>query len=363
MQFHSLKISKIVSETTDAKTIYFEIPDQVQSEYLYQAGQYLTIKCSINGTEIRRAYSISTPPHSKTIGVTVKKVPHGKMSVYLTEHIKEGDCLDVMTPEGHFKVVPDHLKSRDHYFIAAGSGITPVMSMIQHIVEEEPRSRCYLLYGSRNENSIIFNDQLEFLQKKYEDQIFVDHILSQPLERKTGGLSGVFGKKVIDWKGMKGRITTKTCKEFFLKHEPVNAEKHYYLCGPGDFIQKIESFLLEQHVDKKTIHKEFFLSASDAVTSDAGVSQANVQVRLKGETYDIVVPKGKTILDILVKEKKDPPYSCTSGAGSTCMAKVTEGEVTMDSCYALDDDEIAAGYILTCQSHPITQRVVLTYDM
>lgn len=363
MEFHSLKISKIVSETVDTKTIYLEIPTNLKEEYNHLPGQYLTVRAEINGKELRRAYSICTSPGSDVLGITIKKVKKGIMSSFLNENVKEGDFLNVMTPEGNFIVKTDHLSSRDHYFVAAGSGITPIISMIETILEHEPKSVCYLLYGSRDENSIIFKNQLEQIAKKYEDQLFVQHVLSQPSKIKPGGIAGLFGKKVSEWKGMKGRITESHCSEFFKSFEPKNIDRHYYVCGPGDMIEKVVGFLQSRHIDNKKIHKEYFTSGTSEKSLNIGILNATVSVTLKGNTFDILVPKGKTILDVLVEAKKDPPYSCTSGACSTCMAKITEGEVSMDSCYALEDDEVSAGYILTCQSHPKTEKVVLSYDI
>ncbi|MFZ1748945.1 MAG: 2Fe-2S iron-sulfur cluster-binding protein [Saprospiraceae bacterium] len=364
MQFHSLKISKIVSETEDTNTFYFDIPIALKDQYQFKPGQHLTLKTMINGQEVRRAYSICTAPSDNIIGVTVKKVKNGLMSSFLHSNINEGDTMDVMTPEGHFVLQPDDAKSRDLYFIAAGSGITPVMSMIRSVLEDEPKSIAHLLYGSRDENNIIFKSDLDTLMQKYEGQLVVKYVLSQPVEKKSGGIAGMFSKKVVEWKGPKGRINKEVCKKFFTENEPRNEEKHYFICGPGDFIQNTEALLLDRHIDKKSIHKEYFTPASAPEnTSEKQLNTAVVSVTLKGKTFDLEIPKGKTILDMMVDAKKDPPYSCTSGACSTCIAKVIEGEVVMDSCYALDDDEVAAGYILTCQSHPTTTKVVLTYDV
>lgn len=363
MNFHSLKISKIVSETSDSVSISFEVPSHLKDAFSHKAGQYLTLRADFNGKEVRRAYSISSSPDALELSTTIKKVKNGLMSSFLTERVKVGDMIDVMTPEGNFVIMPDHMIARAHYFIAAGSGITPIMSMIQTVLEHEPKSICYLLYGSRDEDSIIFKTKIDELVKKYEGQIIVSHILSQPITRKEGGFAGLFSKKVSDWKGYKGRITDAICSDFFSNNESIHSDRHYYLCGPGDFIERTDKYLQSRHIDKKHIHKEYFTTSSTPKSSEGGVASGLVNVTLKGETFDITVPKGKTILDILVDNKKDPPYSCTSGACSTCMAKVTEGAVNMDSCYALDDDEVAAGYILTCQAHPTTEKVVLTYDV
>ncbi len=365
MTFYSLQVKDVIRETDDAVTILLSIPEEHTTAFMFTPGQYVTVSSEISGKEIRRPYSINTMPGLPYFGITVKKVHKGNMS-HLLNGIQSGTVLNVSSPEGHFIVKPSHNLSRSFYFFAAGSGITPVMSMIRTILEEEPKSVCYLLYGNRHENSIIFRKELVDLEKKYSGQLFIEHILSNPLKSKASGLGGLLGKKETLWKGETGRIGEKSVEKFLHKFPVRFTEREYYTCGPGDMIAKTEKYLLSKGIDLKHIHKEFFTTPgkenASAIVHNA-TGNSHVEVTLKGATHNFDMAKNKIILDELVEKKLDPPYSCTSGACSTCIARVTSGEVKMDACYALEDDEVEAGFILTCQSRPVSDHVILTYDV
>jgi ring-1,2-phenylacetyl-CoA epoxidase subunit PaaE len=271
-----------------------------------------------------------------------------------------------MNPEGKFVVDTQHDLQRDHYFFAGGSGITPVMSMIISVLEEEPKSNIYLLYCNRNEGSIIFNDRLNELAENHKGQFSLRHILSQPDKKKSKGIKGLLGKKESKWSGWKGRIDGKILKKFLEENPSKTSDSNYYLCGPGGLIESVENYLKNNGVDAARISREFFTNPDqkDKATSAQPVEGGDCQaeVTLNGDTFIATIPSGKTVLEALMELGKDPPYSCTSGACSTCVAKVAEGEVEMDVCFALDDDEVKSGYVLTCQSRPKTSNLKLTFE-
>lgn len=357
--FHKLKVSKVVQETADATTVYFNIPEELKNSYTHKAGQYLTLKFDIKGEEVRRSYSLCTSHIEDHYGVNVKRVNKGKVSNYVNDHVKVGDEIDVMVPDGKFVIEPvEHMK-RDFFFFASGSGITPVMSMIKTVLEEEPKSICYLLYGNKNEDTIIFKNELDQLEKKYAGQLVVEHTLSKPNREKAGGLKGLFSKGKMSWTGLVGRIDGPKIDKFLADHPKQSIEANYYVCGPGAMIDTIIDHLERKSIDKKFLHTEHFVS--QIAGSGAGII-SQVKVHLAGKEINIEVPADKTILDALIEAKYDAPYSCTSGACSTCVAKVHSGEVSMDVCYALDDSEVKAGFILTCQARAQSPEVELTFE-
>ncbi len=365
-EFIPLKIKEIRYETEEAVSILLDYPEEHKEAFSFKPGQYLTIKWKSGGQEFRRSYSISSVPEDPYIAITVKEVSKGKVSPILARNVKPGDTLDIMIPEGRFTADFDPDKKRVIFLMGAGSGITPLMSILRTALETEPKSTVVLLYGSRSESKIIFKSDLDELTEKYKGQLYVYHTLSRPDD--GGFLKSIFGKKKSEWQGLKGRISPDQVRGMLEKHPPTREPSVFYLCGPGDFIQMAEHTLLSSGIKEELIKKEFFTPpSSEHPTTHIGESfkhtgnTSTVTVHLRGETILLQVAD-ETILDTLLDHGYDAPYSCHSGACATCMAKVLQGNVEMDACFALNDQELANGYVLTCQSHPTTGIVEISYD-
>lgn len=361
--FHPLQVKEVRPETAEAVTLVFDIPETLRETFTYQAGQYLTLRVTVKGKEARRAYSMSSAPLQKEVAITVKRVKNGLVSNYLNDQVKAGDTLDVMPPNGRFTLVLNPDQRVDYYLFGAGSGITPLISIARTILEEEPKSAVHLLYGSRQEETILFREALAEMERRYEGQFAVVHTLSQPKREKAKGLGGLFSKGQTTWEGKIGRIDARMAETFLNEYPNKAASAVYMLCGPGGMIESVEGILQKRGVGKNQIHVEYFANdgASEA-KAGGSVQAAQVRVSLNGKVHEVQVPLGKTILDVLVEQKLNPPYSCSSGACSTCMSKVISGSMQMDVCHALDEDEIAKGYVLTCQARPTSPEVELVFE-
>ena len=367
-KIHTLRVAAIEKETTDSSTISLEIPENLSAAFAFKAGQYLTVILDLNGEEVRRSYSMSSAPMDKGLAFTVKTVPGGKASTHLNNKLSVGDELKVLAPEGRFVAKPDPEANKSYYLFAAGSGITPIMSIIRTLLEEEPLSTLHLLFANRDEENIIFKEQLENLAARHQGQLILDYVISQPKTKKSGGLGGWFKKPTISWSGKKGRISQGMVLDFLNENPIRDNEDDYFLCGPAGFMDTVKTALESKAISSKKIHTEFF-TAADATPQAAATGASTEPVvseltyTLEGAEQQLHLPLGKTILESLLDARIDAPFSCQSGACSTCMCKVESGAVMMDTCLALDEDEVAEGYVLACQSRPTTATVKISFDV
>lgn len=353
-KFHTLKVREVKREIDDAVSVSFEVPEPLKNDFQFEAGQYLTLKQDIDGEEVRRSYSICTAPHEDDLRVAVKWVPGGKFSTYANETLKPGDELDVMTPTGKFTTAIEPKSRKSYVFFAAGSGITPIMSLIKTVLKEEKDSDVVLFYGNKGAGSIIFKEELEGLKNIYINRFRLVHILS---------------RENIGVPIQHGRIDKDKSNELCRIFVDVNETDHFYICGPEPMIHAVKEYLTDSKVDASKIHFELFgTTASSApkerfIPEDAPVVDSQIELTLDGEIHSFGLNfRDKAILDAAQEHGADVPFACKGGVCCTCRAKVLEGEVIMDVNYALEKDELDAGYVLTCQSHPKTDKVRLSFD-
>lgn len=368
-KFHQLKVNTVRFETNEAVQIGFGIPKALQETFRFHPGQYLTIKVNVNGTLLRRAYSICSAVKEENISILIKRLAGGKVSNFLNDQIKYNDQFEVLPPSGHFKLTLDKAHKAHYLFIGAGSGITPLMSMIQSMLDEEPESSCSLLYGSRNEQNTIYKNKLDRLQLVYGERFSVRYVLSRPEKQKVSGFSSLFTQPKLSWTGEIGRVDKPRIQSFLDKHQAKEI-KGYFICGPGQMIESAVSTLEEIGIDKSLIHREYFSAADTSTTVEVDTSNqviratpSKVLITLDGLKKEVSITNNTNIVQALLDNGVEPPYSCLEGTCSTCMAKIIKGEVRMDVSIGLEEDEKEKGYILTCQSHPITDEVELSYDI
>lgn len=353
-KFHSLTIGEVRRETDECVSVSFEVPPTLRKDFCFAPGQYLTLKAVINGEEVRRSYSICSSPLDSELRVAIKKIAGGKFSTYANESLQAGNTIDVMTPQGNFTVPLDQNDSRKYVMFAAGSGITPILSLIKTILRYEPKSTITLFYGNKAVSTIIFKDELDDLKNQYIHRLEIHHVLS----REDQG---------TDW--LKGRIDTEKVRLYAQKFYKPTEIDHFFICGPEEMIYQVKNTLSDLGIHEKKVHFELFTASTtlpvrdsvNATSKSDGLS--HVTVVLDGEeTHFDVSSKGISILDAALDAGADVPFACKGAVCCTCRAKVLEGKVVMEMNYALDDDEVDQGYVLTCQSHPISERVVISYD-
>jgi ring-1,2-phenylacetyl-CoA epoxidase subunit PaaE len=355
LHFHPLQVAGIRKETSDCVSIAFSIPEELTDTFRYKQGQYVTLRTSINGEDIRRSYSICSSPLDNELRVAVKKVEHGVFSTYANETLKKGDTLDVMPPLGKFFTELNPSQEKKYAGFAAGSGITPLLSIIKTTLRTETKSSFTLVYGNRNRHSIIFKEELEALKNLYMDRFRVIHILSR---EKTDA--------PINF----GRIDKNKCLTLCEKTIDVKNTDAFFLCGPEEMIFSVKETLVEKGVDPKKIHFELFTTpgskqtaTATSHTSSGNEVKSKVTIKLDGIAFDFDLGfESESILDAALKNGADLPYACKGGVCCTCRAKLLEGEVDMDVNYGLEPDEIEQGFILTCQAHPRTEKVVVDFD-
>lgn len=352
-KFHALQIADIRKETEDTVSIAFEVPSELKKDYSFKAGQYLTLKTMIKGEDTRRSYSLCSAPHENEWRVAVKQVENGLFSTYANVSLKKGDTLEVMTPTGNFCVEPEEKSAKSYALFAAGSGITPILSIAKTVLKEEPNSDVTLFYGNKNFGTIIFREEIEALKNQYMDRLRVIHVLS---------------RESLGTDIQKGRINRLKCDDLysaFLKGTTIDA---VYVCGPEEMILGVKESMISNGVEPSAVHFELFTSPGIKKTEGKSHSNepkisSNVSIILDGDTLDISLDStGESILDAAQKAGADLPFACKGGVCCTCKAKIIEGTARMDVNYALEKDEVEAGYILTCQAHPTSEKLIVSFD-
>lgn len=352
LEFHQLRVTEVSPLTEDSVAVTFDVPDQLSETFAYLPGQHVTVRAFIADEDVRRSYSICANANSDKLRVGIKRLPGGAFSTYATADLKAGDVLDVMAPVGDFTIDINPSSPRRAVAIAVGSGITPVISLIATSLESEPFANWTLLFGNRTANSIMFLEELEGLKDRYRSRFQLFHLLSRE------------GSDVPLLSGRIDENKIRTIHDRLLGNALVD---DWYLCGPYQVVMMARQTLRSLGVAEEAIHDElFFAGPVDSSTlppePPPGEGTVELTVILDGRSVDTRMSVGTSILDAALRVRSELPFSCKGGMCATCKGRIEEGEVTMEKNYALIDEEVEAGYVLTCQSHPVSDRVVVRYD-
>jgi len=353
--FHPLRVASVERLTDDAVAVTFDVPEHLRNEFRFLAGQHLSVRSSELGDSVRRNYSICSPATEMRLRIGIKRIPDGVFSTYAAERLRPGDVLDVMTPTGSFSTPLDPTQTKRYAAIAAGSGITPVLSILSTVLEVEPGSTAVLIYVNRNTPNIMFLEDLEDLKNAYPERFQLFHVLDQEAQ---------------DVELFSGRLDADRLGRILDILVPVADVDEWFLCGPLPMTDAVREVLLGRGADPGHVHLELFHAGTPAagsrrpaVSEAAPTTGSTVTVLLDGRSQKFMLPPdGDSILDATLRSRPDVPYACKNAVCGTCRAKVLQGEVAMDANYALEPNEVAAGFVLTCQAHPVSDQVTVDYD-
>ena len=352
-RFHRLAVNDVRRESADAVSLAFAIPNELADDYSFVPGQYLTLRSTMDGEEIRRSYSICSGPDDGELRIAVKKVDGGAFSSWAADELKAGDELDVMTPTGRFGIAHAPDQARIYVGFAAGSGITPILSIVKGVLAREPQSRFFLFYGNRSTSRVLFREALEDLKDRFMQRVSIFHVISgeeQDIPILHGRLDG---EKV--------RV---------LLHSLVSASNvdHVFICGPTGMSEDVEATCRDIGIAEDRIHVERFVSGlggkprPKAAVAPSAPAKAMASLVIDGKRREVPVAEGESILDAALRAGMDLPFACKGGMCSTCRARLVEGDARMDVNYSLEPWELKAGFILTCQARPVSEKVMVDYD-
>lgn len=356
IHFHQLTVKEVRKETDDCVSVAFEIPEELKASFAFHQGQSLTLRKTLNNEEVRRTYSICSSPLDNEWRVAIKKVDGGLFSSFANSTLKKGDVLEVMQPVGKFYVELNPANKKNYLGIAAGSGITPLLSIIKTTLQTELNSSFTLVYGNKSRGSIIFFEELEALKNKYLQRFNFINILSR--ERTDAAINF-------------GRINKEKLNELEKAVDYMSFDDTF-ICGPEEMIFAVKDYMELKGIDKKKIHFELFTTPGQDIskiknqkskTDDGPKSQVTIKLDGRSFEFGLSLTSDTSILDAALKQGADLPFACKGGVCCTCKAKLLEGKVSMDVHWGLEEEEIEQGYILTCQSHPKTEKVVVDFDV
>ncbi len=353
VEFHPLRVAELERLTSEAVAVTFEVPSDLADDYGFTPGQHLTLRTEVDGEEVRRSYSICSPPSDGRLRVAVKRIEGGLFSDHANDGLAVGDVLEVMTPAGRFGRVPDPAARRRYVAVVAGSGITPVMAVMGAVLGTEPQSTFTLVYGNRDSSTVMFADEIADLKDRYPGRLQLVHVLS---------------REPHDADLLHGRIDVDKLERLLDTLVPPDQVDDWFLCGPFGMVEQVRETLRGHGVPNSSIHLELFHVDGEAPrvarprtgSEDSG---CEVTVRLDGRSTSFTMPDEGSVLDATLAVRADAPFACKGGVCGTCRVMVREGEVEMTRNYALEPEEIAAGYALACQSAPTTGRLVVDFDV